>query len=203
MHPYPKNGGVAPRRRRILAAGALAAAVAGALAFTAASPEPAQAKAPTLIHTYRANSVQCIPAGNNVRAKVNLWMRVVNYDGIVHGDWADHMEAKVRLEPTNANNGIQWQRNWKHSKTPYLTQNKTHTYSWAISTDVYRPDASWKVHVQLIWHRPAPHRNITVDKFLRFNSGCVNATGTGRLLPAAPALPATNGGMTAISAARS
>jgi hypothetical protein len=188
------NGGVAPRRRRILAAGALAAAAAGALAFTAASPEPAQAKAPTLIHTYRANSVQCVPAGNNVRAKVNLWMRVVNYSGVVKGDWADHMEAKVRLEPTDANSGIQWQRNWKHSKTPYLTQDRTHTYSWALATDVYRPDASWKVHVKLIWHRPAPHRNITVDRYLRFNSNCVDATGTGTLLPAAPAIPSANGG---------
>ena len=58
-------------RAHPLLAGLLApAAIAGALAFTAASPEPAQAKAPTLIHTYWAKSVQCVPsAGNTVRAR--------------------------------------------------------------------------------------------------------------------------------------
>ena len=127
-------------------------------------------------------------------------MRVVNYHGVIHGDWADHMEAKVRLEPTNAGSGIQWQRNWSHSKTPYLTQDKTHTYNWNLATDVYRPDASWKVHVKLIWHRPAPHRNIKVDKYLKFNGGCVDAMGTPRNLPAAPAVPITNGGSDFVAA---
>ncbi len=182
-------------RAHPLLAGLLApAAIAGALAFTAASPEPAQAKAPTLIHTYRVNSVQCVPSGNNVRAKVSLWMRVVNYHGVLKGDWADHLEAKARLEPVNGA-GFSLQRNWKSWKTPYLTQDKTHTYNMQIPTEPMRPDASWKVHVKLIWHRPAPLSNVTVDRYFQFSTSCATSIG-GRSLPAAPALPSTNGGLT-------
>ena len=75
------------------------------------------------------------------------------------------------------------------SKTPYLTTDRTHTYNWSLSTDVYRPDAGWKLHVELIWHRPAPHKNIKKNVYLKFNPNCVDATGTGRLLPAAPGHP--------------
>ena len=43
--------------------------------------------------------VTCVPsAANTVRAEVRLWMSVVNYDG--WADWADHMEARARLEAT-------------------------------------------------------------------------------------------------------
>jgi hypothetical protein len=56
--------------------------------------------------------------------------------------------------------------------------------------------AAWKVHVKLIWHRPAPIRNITKHIYLRFNGSCAKVTGGGggTLLPPAPALPSANGG---------
>ncbi len=175
-----------------LLAGVLApVAIAGALAVTAGSPEPAQAKAPTLIATYNVQPAKCIPGpGGTVRAHVKLWMRVVNYDGVLKGDWADHMEAKIRLESTTP--GLQYTRVWKHSKSPYLTQNKTHKYNWGLTSDNLSDSADWRVHVKLIWHRPAPHSNVKKDFYIGFNGGCSNAGGGS--LPAAPALPSGNGG---------
>ncbi len=180
-------------RAHPLLAGLLApAAIAGALAFTAASPEPAQAKAPTLIHTYWTKSVQCVPsAGNTVRARVNLRMRVVNYDGVLKGDWADHMEAKARLEPETGA-GFSYFRSWKSWKTPYLLQNRTSTYDMSIPTDNVSGNSGWKVHLKLIWHRPAPYSNIKKDVYLQFNSNCGRSTG--QTLPAAPAIPLPNSG---------
>lgn len=170
-----------------LLAGVLApAAIAGAVAATAAFPEPAQAKAPTLIATHKIQPATCIPGpGGTVRAHVKLRMRVVNYDGVLKGDWADHMEAKIRLESTTP--GLQYTRVWKGSKTPYLTTNRTHTYNWALTSDNLSDSADWRVHVKLIWHRPAPHSNVKKDSYIRFDGGCSNAGGIS--LPAAPAPP--------------
>ena len=150
---------------------ASAAAIGGALAFTGASVEPAQAKAPALIATYNVQPAKCIPGpSGTVRAQVKGWMRVVNYDGVLKGDWADHMEAKIRLEATTP--GWQYTRVWKHSKTAYLTQNRTHTYNWDLTSDNLSERADWRVHVKLIWHRPAPIRNVTKDVYLPFNASC-------------------------------
>ena len=60
------------------------------------------------------NSVACVagPAGT-ARARVRLWMSVVNYHGLF--DWADHREAKARLEATGPGTNIG--RRWVSWKT--------------------------------------------------------------------------------------
>lgn len=111
-------------------------------------------------------------------------MTVVNYDGL--GDWADHMEAKVRLEPTTP--GLNYTRSWRAAKTPSLVQNKRHAFTMTPLSDNVSANAAWQVHLKLIWHRPAPITNITKDLYLPFNGSCGSAS-----LPAAPALPSANG----------
>jgi hypothetical protein len=160
---------------RLLAGVLASAAIAGALAFTAASAESAQAKAPALITAHNVQSARCMRgARGTVRAQVKGWMRVVNYDGVLKGDWADHMEAKIRLESTTP--GWQYTRVWKHSTTAYLTQNRTHTYNWDLTSDNLSDRADWRVHVKLIWHRPAPITNVTKDVYLPFNASCSGIT---------------------------
>ena len=167
-------------RRAAAAALSLAALGTAALPATAADP-------PRLIKAHRINSVTCVPAaGNTVRAEVRLWMSVVNYDG--WADWADHMEARVRLEATTA--GISPHGNWVKSKTPYLLQNKRHLYNWRLRTDNKSGTAAWRLHVKLIWHRTTPTPNVTKDVYLPFNPSCAPVTGGGTIdLPAAPAVP--------------
>jgi hypothetical protein len=63
-----------------------------------------------------------------------------------------------------------------------------------LVTDNKSGDASWKLHVKLIWHRPAPIPNVTRDVYLRFDGSCAPQTGGGMPLPAAPATPSVNGG---------
>ena len=176
--PYPATEDDSNMHAHRLPAAVLAsAAITGALALTAASAEPAQAKAPTLIATHNIQPAKCIPGpSDTVRAHVKLWMRVVNYDGVLKGDWADHMEAKIRLESTTP--GLQYTRVWKHSKSPYLTTNRTHKYNWGLTSDNLSDRADWRVHVKLIWHRPAPISNVTKDFYLPFNASCAGGITT-------------------------
>lgn len=169
-------------RAHPLLAGLLApAAIAGALAFTAASPEPAQAKAPTLIHSYGVESVSCVPAaGGTVRAKVNLWMRVVNYHGFLKGDWANHMTAKVRLEATTP--GWNYSRVWKGSESGTLVQDHKYKLHWGLLSDNLSPRAEWQVHVKLTWDRPFPTKNVVKDFSLPFNANCADPTIGGGLI---------------------
>ena len=175
-------------RRAVSAVLALAAlgGAAAALPGGAGAADP-----PRLIKAYRVNSIACVPgAANTVRAEVKLWMSVVNYDG--WADWADHMEAKARLEATTA--GISPHGNWVKWKTPYLLQNKRHLYNIRLRTDNKSGTAAWRLHVKLIWHRPAPIANVTKDVYLAFDSSCAPVTGGGTIgLPAAPAVPSPNG----------
>ncbi|MGD9570888.1 MAG: hypothetical protein AB7V62_03245 [Thermoleophilia bacterium] len=151
---------------------ALAVAALGAVAAlpaTAADP-------PRLIKVHSKPTVTCVPAaGNTVRAEVRLWMRVVNYDG--RGDWASNMEARARLEATTP--GISPHTPWVKQKTPYLTQNKKHTYNFKLLTDNKSATAAWQVHVRLIWHRPWPVKDKTENIVLPFNTWCAPVTGGG------------------------
>lgn len=166
-------------------------ALAVALTAVAVAPQgAAAAKAPRLVRSHTVLGVTCVPGpSNTVRARVKVRMRVVNYDGI--GDWADHMQAKARLEPTTA--GLNYSRRWASWKTPYLTQNRKHTYVITMTTDNVSGTASWRAHIKLTWHRPAPIRNISVDVYKRFNASCADVTG-GFAPGPAPALPSPNGG---------
>jgi hypothetical protein len=185
----------APSRRTTGIATFLAAAVAG-IAFL---PSAAVAKdPPRLITAYRITGVACVPgAANTVRADVRIRMSVVNYHGFF--DWADHMEAKARLEPTTA--GIKT-GNWARWKTPYLTQDKRHVYNIRLTTDNRSGTRDWRLHVKLIWHRSAPTPNVTKDVYLPFDESCAPETGDGGggapgggiPLNPAPATPSVGGG---------
>jgi hypothetical protein len=179
---------VAPRR--VLSSGILASVAVGcALVATWAAPSHAVA-AGDLITAHKLRSVSCVlKGGNTVSARVNLTMSVVNYHGKRGLDWADHMEAKARLEPTTA--GLNYSRSWRSWKTPYLTQDKRHVYNIDLVTDNLRPDVSWRVHVKLIWHRPWPATNITRDLYRPFDTSCA-----GFSLPASgqSQLPSVGGG---------
>ncbi len=156
------------RRRWLWSAGAVALSVAAcALVGGGLSPQQALAKKPPrLIHNHSRVSVACVAGpANTMRARIAVRMTVVNYDGI--GDWADHMEAKARLEPTSA--GLNYFRSWRSDKTPYLIQNKRHAYDMRVLTDNVSANADWQVHVKLIWHRPAPIKNVTKDLYLPFD----------------------------------
>ena len=68
-------------------------------------------------------------------------------------------------------------------------------------TDNKSGTADWRLHVKLIWHRPAPIPNVTKDVFLPFDESCAPETarsggggGGGIPLPAAPAGPSAGGG---------
>jgi hypothetical protein len=167
----------------------LAAAVLGLAIAGAADPPTATAKSPNLIKSFNITGVQCVPGpANTVRARVRLWMRVVNYGP--GRDWADRMEAKVRLESTEP--GYSPHGNWAKWKTPRLLQDTKHFYRWDLLTDNKSGTAEWKLHVKLIWHRPAPIPNVTKDVYTTFNGNC--ATATGALPPPASALPSPNSG---------
>ena len=180
---------VGPGRQRLWwGAGAVALALA-ACAVVGGGLAPQQAlakKAPRLIHNNSGVGVACVAGpANTVRAKIAVRMTVVNYSGI--GDWADHMEAKVRLEPTTS--GLNYFRSWRSVKTPYLIQNKRHSYMMRALSDNVSAAADWKVHVKLIWHRPAPIRNITRNIYLWFNASCAPVGDPGipnRPVPSAP-----------------
>jgi hypothetical protein len=173
--------------RRILSFGILTlAAVSCALMATAAAPSDAAAK--DLITAHSVRSISCVAKrADTVSAQVKLTMRVVNYHGVSGLDWADHMEAKARLEPTTA--GLNFTRKWVSSKTPDLTQDKRHSYDFALVTDNVRPDASWRVHIKLVWHRSFPAPNITKDLYRPFNASCAGSS-----LGASPQAPSAGGG---------
>jgi hypothetical protein len=163
---------------RTLAALALLAGGAAMLPATGHAKKP-----PRLVTAHHVQSVSCVPgAANTVRAAVAMRMTVVNYDGF--GDWADHMEMKVRLESTAP--GINIHSNWKKWKTPYLTQNKRHAYNIRVVTDNKSGSASWRVRVKLIWHRPAPIPNVTRTLSLPFNASCAPQTGGSGVVSASP-----------------
>jgi hypothetical protein len=157
------------------------AALAGAAAIL---PATGQAKKPPrLVTAHAVQPVTCVPGpANTVRAQVRMRMTVVNYSGI--GDWADHMEMKARLESTAP--GIDIHSNWKKQKTPYLIQDKRHAYNMRVVTDNKGGSASWRVHVKLVWHRPAPIRNVTKDLYLPFDASCAPQTGGGGVVSASP-----------------
>ncbi|MDP1604302.1 MAG: hypothetical protein Q8M03_13665, partial [Legionella sp.] len=153
-------------------------------------PAALGAEAPRLIHNHRVDGVACVPGpANTVRARVRVWMSVVNHDGL--GEWADHMEAKVRLEATTA--GVNYTRKWVSQKTPYLIQDKRHAFRMNLLSDNLSGSADWRVHIKLIWHRPAPIKNITRHIYKPFRTSCADPTG-GISLPATPALPSAGAG---------
>ncbi|HMN99534.1 MAG TPA: hypothetical protein PKD59_08980 [Miltoncostaeaceae bacterium] len=154
----------------------IATLMAAAVAAVAFLPAAAVAKdPPRLIKADRINSVACLPgAANTVRADVRLRMSVVNYHGFF--DWADHMEARARLEPTTT--GIKT-GTWARWKTPYLTQDKRHVYDIRLTTDNRGGSLDWRLHVKLIWHRSAPTPNVTKDVYLPFDESCAPETGGG------------------------
>lgn len=179
----------ARRRGPVAACVVVAAAALGLVVAGAADPPAATAKAPTLIKAFRITGVQCVPGpANTVRARVRLWMRVVNFGP--GRDWADRMEAKVRLESTEP--GLNIHSKWAKSKSPRLLQNTRHTYTWDLLTDNKSGTAEWKLHVKLIWHRPWPIPNVKKDVYKSFDASC--ATSTGALPPPASALPSPNAG---------
>lgn len=187
MPPSPRPSRA--RRGSVLACAVAAAGVLGLAAAGAADPPTATAKSPNLITAFNITGVQCVPGpANTVRARVRLWMRVVNYGP--GRDWADRMEAKVRLESTEP--GINIHSNWRGWKTPALLQDTKYFQRWDLLTEPKSGTAEWKVHVKLIWHRKAPIPNVTKDVYRSFAGNC--ATSTGALPPPAPALPSTNSG---------
>jgi len=158
--------------RRAWAAIVAGLAVACGLVIAGAPSQGAAAKAPDLIRSHKWLSVQCVPGpSNTVRARIKVRMTVVNYEGL-GGDWADHMEAKARLEPTTA--GLNFTRRWSSWKTPYLVINKRHSYVINLTTDNLSATKAWKVHLKLIWHRTFPTRNIALNLYGKFNGGCTN-----------------------------
>lgn len=159
------------RPRRSLSFGILTSAAVGcALVATGAAPSHAVA-AKDLITAHKLRSVSCVSkTANTVSAQVKLTMSVVNYHGKRGLDWADHMEAKARLEATTA--GLNYSRKWASWKTPYLTQDKRHRYNIDLVTDNLRPDVPWRVHIKLIWHRPWPATNITKNLYRPFDASC-------------------------------
>jgi hypothetical protein len=173
---------ISPKGRRATHATLAVAALAAA---TALLPAAATAKKPPrLITAHAVQSVTCVPAAaNTVRADVRVRMTVVNYHG--WADWADHMEMKARLESTGAGTNIH--SNWKKQKTRYLTQDRRHAYNMRVVTDNKSGTAGWRVHVKLIWHRPAPIPNVTKDLYLPFNASCAPQTGDpGGIVGASP-----------------
>ena len=183
-----------PRRRRLPVAGALAGcALAVALAGAAVVPDGADAKkAPRLIRAHTVLGVQCVPGpSNTVRARVRVRMTVVNYDGV--GDWADRMETKVRLVPTTS--GLNITRSWRSAKSQVLTQNRKHRLVFTVTSDNVGGNADWRAQIKLIWHRPAPIRNIATTVHRTFNGSCADPAGGGGFLPGpAPALPSPGSG---------
>jgi hypothetical protein len=168
-------------------------ALAALTGAAAAVPATGAAKAPRLVTAHRVTSVACVPsAANTVRADVRVFMSVVNYHG--WADWADHMEAKARLESTEP--GLNLHSSWKKWKTPYLVQDTRHAYNIRLVTDNKSGTADWRLHVKLVWHRPAPIANVTKDVYVGFDESCAPQTGGGGAipLPASPAAPSVNGG---------
>ena len=166
------GGGRRMRWRSVAGAAALAAACA--IAGAGSPPEAAAAGAPDLITSHRVLSVGCVSgAAHTVKARVRVRMRVVNYEGF-GGDWADHMEVKARLEPTTAGHNLF--RSWRSQKSNNLVINRTHTRIFDVTTDNVG-SGDWKVHVKLIWHRPAPDRNVKRDVYFRFS--CAPMMGVG------------------------
>lgn len=163
------SGSVAGARRTIAAASSAAAfgLIALALVGTAMGAPTSGADAPRLIKSYNWLRTTCVPApSNTVRAQVTVRMKVVNYDGL--GDWAQYMKVKARLIPTSA--GLNYTRPWKEVKTPYLTQNKTHTYTMRVLTDNVSAASDWQVQLKLTWDRPAM-RDVVVDRTGPFGCG--------------------------------
>lgn len=131
-----------------VALGGIALALAGA----AVGAPTAGADAPLLIKSYSWLSTRCVTApSNTVRAAVKVRMTVVNYDGI--GDWAQYMKVKARLVPTSE--GLNFTRPWTEVKTPYLIQDKRHSYNISVVTGNVSATKDWQVQLKLIWDRPA------------------------------------------------
>lgn len=162
------GSGSVDRVRRALAAASSAAAfglVGLALVGTAGASASSSA-APRLITSYNWLSTSCVVApSSTVRAKVIVRMKVVNYDGF--SDWASYMKVRARLIPTGA--GLNYTRPWKEVKTPYLTQNKTHSYTMRVLTDNVSAFKDWQVQLKLIWTRPAM-RDVVVERTGAFSS---------------------------------
>ncbi|HTI34574.1 MAG TPA: hypothetical protein VL422_12915, partial [Miltoncostaea sp.] len=80
--------------------------------------------------------------------------------------------------------------------TPYLVQDKRHAYNVRLITDNKSGTADWRLHLKLVWHRPAPIANVTKDVYVGFDESCAPQTGGGGAipLPAGPALPSVGGG---------
>ena len=146
---------------------AASCAFAMALAGGAAAPEDATAAA--LVHHHRVQSVTCVSApSSTVRAKVVVRMSVVNYAG--WNDWADHLKAQARLEPTTT--GLNFTRSWATWKSPYLLQNHRYVFTPTLTTDNVSGTGSWKLHVKLVWQRTFPTKDITVHKYFTFDPSC-------------------------------
>jgi hypothetical protein len=157
------------------------ALLAGGAAMLPA-PAPA-AKAPKLITAHAIRSVSCVPAvANTSRAEVRLWMRVVNYTGV--GEWAKHMEARARLETTTP--GIAPHSNWVKSKTGTLVYGRKHTYNFKLLTDNKSAAADWRVHLKLVWDRPAPIKDVVRHVYTSFDASCGLTADPGGIASASP-----------------
>jgi hypothetical protein len=166
-----------PRGRRRIAALAALAALTGAAAVL---PGTGSAATPRLITGHQVYRPVCVPGPQDtVRAKIRVFMSVVNYHG--WGDWADHMEVRARLE--SATPGLNLHSNWTKQKSGVLVQDKRHARNFRVVTDNKSGTADWNVHVKLIWHRPAPISNVTKDFLVPFDESCAPVTGGGATGP--------------------
>jgi hypothetical protein len=158
-------------RLRATVVGLTAAAIglAGGAGMTVPSAEAKDA--PALITAYKVFPTQCVPSGNNVKARVTGWMRVVNHEGF-GGDWAQGMRVKARLERTV---GHHLDENWYEQKSGYLGTNKTHRLNFAVVTDNKMP-GTWILHVRLTWDRPT---NTDIVKYFKVKKTLVCESGVG------------------------
>jgi len=118
-----------------------------------ASPMSA-AETPNLVTAYRVLSWACqgTPSGQ-VRARVTVRMKVVNYDHL--RDWAQRMKVKARLVPSDSP-GLSYHRDWREVVSGLLIQNRTHTRDMTVVTAPASPNAAWNVQIKLVWDRVAP-----------------------------------------------
>jgi hypothetical protein len=132
-----------------------------------ASPLSA-AETPNLITAYKVLSVGCeqTPSGN-VRARVSVRMKVVNYDHL--RDWAQRMKLKARLVPPTA--GLNYTRAWKEARTDVLLQNHTYGKVLTVVTDTVNPAATWNVQIKLVWDRVAPIKDVVKETTRSFSCG--------------------------------
>jgi hypothetical protein len=204
----------------ILGIAAIALPVAVAQAAESA-PNPGSFSHGGLDGAYNIYKLECFPSVNTMtRANVLLTMTTVNRKfnwkkPATANDSAEYMSATARLEES----GFGWKTgDWASWKTPYLGTG-THKYLIRLTTD--NTGNRTVLHVRLKWHRVG--KNVVKNVYLTHTAACSGdfdpsryapwqreiggngrdispkkptprRRGGGQNLPAAPALPATNGG---------